>query len=116
MPQIFNTMHGLRFHIWELSHKQFDRILEGVAAIVGDWKTVKKHDNHAGFVRMGTEPVFEIFLKKPYTLSTLTHEVYHAVKNASILKDDEEKQASTIGDLVEAAWEVGQHGKGGKES
>ena len=112
MPQIYNTRFGLRFNVWELTQKQFDKILEGVAALVGDWRTVQKHEKHLGFVRMGTEPTFEVFLRKPYTLSTLAHEIYHAVKGSEILKEDEEKQASTLGDLVQAIWENGRHGLG----
>lgn len=114
MPMVFQTKHGMKFVIWELKSKQFEQYMTGALALMPD-KALKVNRKHVkGLCRMGFDPQFEIFLRVPYSLSTLTHEVYHAVVSSLTLKAlGEEAQADTIGDLTQAIWDA-SHGKGAK--
>lgn len=121
MPLVYKTRAGVRFVVWELGKKKFEQIRQamGMLDVVADPSRAKdvRLDNTKykvlGFYRGGMDPIAEIFLKKPYTLDTLTHEVYHAVEGSDILAAaDEEVRANIIGGITSLVWKEGNNGKG----
>lgn len=96
---------GVRFVIWELPKKIYKDFVRAHERVIGHSLAVARATEKysAGCCHPGYDTtLIQVYLKKPYTIGTLVHELFHAVTvNERLGQLTNEEQATIIGEVTD---------------